>query len=294
MSTWLQALVLGIVQGLTEFIPISSSAHLVLVPAYAGWERPGLAFDVALHVGTAAALVVYYRRDLGRMLVAVLSRESSPERQFYRRLVGMLAIASVPVAIAGGLFRSSVELAFESPALASGLLLATAVLLLVGERVRSRRLPMEVRAAPPDTPEHWQRDIGSDPDDPVGADLAGMRLRQAVFVGLGQAVAIVPGLSRSGTTITAGLVAGLTRPAATHFAFLLALPAIMGATIVSIPDMADLGHYSMTDLGIGMLGAAVSGYLAIAGLVRLVSRAGLQYFSIYLVILAAVGLIVFL
>jgi len=299
VPSWFEALVLGVVQGLTEFIPVSSSAHLVLVPAYFGWERPGLAFDVALHVGTLAALLVYYRRDLWHMGQAVLVRRPSPAQQIYRRLAWLMALATVPVGVAGIWFRSSVELAFESPLLASSLLFGTAALLLTGELVRRRR----VRSGP--APDHRVAGIpdghedplgqrfGADADDPRGTDLARLSGRQALLVGFGQALAILPGLSRSGTTITAGLVAGLARPAATRFAFLLAMPAIAGATVVSIPDLGELGHYSFGDLAVGMAAAAVAGYVAISVLVALVSRAGLQRFVVYLVILGAVGLVRF-
>lgn len=293
--TWLQALILGLVQGLTEFIPVSSSAHLVLVPAYLGWERPGLAFDVALHVGTLLALLVYYRRDLSAMASAAVSRDPSPHREVYRRLLGLLALASLPVAVAGLTFRSAIEVAFESPRLASALLFGTATLLLAGEWLRRRRTN-RVRVSPCRS-EALRRqeglDLGADPDDPTGTDLRDLRARQALLVGFGQALALLPGLSRSGTTITAGMAAGLTRPAATRFAFLLALPAISGATLVSLRDMGDLGAFTAMDLAIGMMAAAVSGYVAIWSLVRLVARAGLQRFVIYLVLLGAVGLVYF-
>lgn len=288
--TWLQALILGLVQGLTEFIPVSSSAHLVLVPAYLGWHRPGLAFDVALHVGTLVALLVFYRRDLTSMAVAVFSRTPSPDRDLHRRLVALLALASVPIGVAGFLLRSRIELAFESPRLASALLFGTAALLLGGEALRRRR-SMRERNAPATTPA--RTDLGADPGDPLGRHLGQVGARQAVLIGLGQAVALLPGLSRSGTTISAGLAAGLTRPAATRFAFLLALPAIVGATLVSVGDLSDLGMYTAGDLAIGMAASAVSGYVAIWSLVRLVARAGLQRFVIYLVVVGAIGVVYF-
>lgn len=292
MPSWLQALILGIVQGLTEFVPVSSSGHLVVVPAYFGWERPGLAFDVALHVGTALALVVYYRRELWGMAAAVLGRGPTDERRAYRRLAGLLALASVPIAVVGATLRSLVEDAFDSPALTSGLLLVTAVVLVAGERLRARRLPAEVAASDDaaaveaGAPDHDVR-------DPAGTTLPRMRARQALIVGVGQALALLPGLSRSGLTITAGLAAGLTRPAATRFAFLLAFPAIVGATLISLPGLRDLGESSGVDLAVGMAAAAVAGYVAIAGLVRLVARAGLDRFAPYLAVVGVVGLVVF-
>lgn len=290
--TWLQALVLGLVQGVTEFIPVSSSAHLVLVPAYLGWDRPGLAFDVALHVGTLVALVIYYRRDLAAMVIAVIRPDSTPHHEVYRRLFRLLALASLPVAVVGLAFRSRIEAAFESPRLASALLLGTATLLLAGEwarRHRTAHAPTSVSVPS----EQASADLGADPEDPTGTDLRNLRAGQAILVGLGQALALLPGLSRSGITITAGMAAGLTRPAATRFAFLLALPAIGGATLVSLPDMADLGAYTASDLLVGMVASALSGYLAIWTLVRLVVRAGLDRFVLYLVALAAAGVLHF-
>ncbi|MEX2486452.1 MAG: undecaprenyl-diphosphate phosphatase [Nitriliruptoraceae bacterium] len=284
MPSWLHALVLGIVQGLTEFIPVSSSGHLVLVPAWFGWARPGLAFDVALHVGTLVALLAFYRRDLLVMARAVVSRSAAPDARAARRLVGLLAVASVPVAIAGGLLRSRVEVAFTSPRLAAMLLFVTAALLVIAEVARARRVRRspagEVDVADPDA------DVG----DPAGTTVARMGWRHAVTIGVGQAVAILPGISRSGTTITAGIAAGLTRPAAARFAFLLGIPAIGGATVVSLPDLARLQGVGPVDLMVGMAAAAVSGYLAIHLLVRLVSRAGLHALVAYLVLVGAASL----
>lgn len=294
MPNWLQALILGIVQGITEFIPISSSGHLVLVPALFGWDRPGLAFDVALHMGTLGALLLYYRRDLGNMAVSVIQRGASPQQQMYRRLAFLLTLGSIPVAIVGILFRDRVELAFENPRLAAALLYMTAAILLSGELLRRRRVrragiavPAEAHAAPIDPA------TGADPEDPTGTTIAAIRWYHAVLVGCGQALAVLPGISRSGSTITAGMATGLTRSAATRFAFLLGVPAIAGATLVSLPDMSELGHYSLGDLAVGMAAAAVSGYAAIAALVRLVARTGLNPFVLYLVAVATFGVIFF-
>lgn len=296
---WLQALVLGLVQGATEFLPVSSSAHLVLVPEFLGWQRPGLAFDVALHAGTALAIVLYYRRDLWAMAVAVLGRGDPDDCVRERRLVVYLAVASVPVAVAGLLLRGLVEDSFEEPRVAATMLLVTALMLVLGERWRARRVAAAGRSprteadpegAEPDAP----LEAADDPTDPAGRGIAAMRLRDAIVVGIGQALALVPGLSRSGTTITAGMVAGLTRPAATRFAFLLALPAIVGATIVSVPDLTGAEGVGAVELTVGIAAAFVSGYAAIAALVRLVARAGLAVFAGYLVIAAVLSWIVIL
>ena len=275
---WVQALVLGVVQGLTEFIPVSSSAHLVLVPALAGWERHGLAFDVALHLGTLAALVVYYRRDLCSITLALLGRPSAEEPALYRRLAVLLVVASLPVAVAGLALGEAVEAVFAAPAATAWLLLVTAGVLVGGERVHRRRADGAVAAAV----------AGG-----VGAEAGGMgriSWRQALLVGVVQMFALLPGLSRSGLTISAGIAAGLPRPVATRFAFLLGLPAIAGAALVELPELDAAMQVSPIELAVGVTAAAVSGYLAIALLVRLVSRAGIDRFAWYVVPVAAVSL----
>lgn len=313
MATWLQSLILGIVQGITEFVPVSSSGHLVLLPYLAGWEAHGLAFDVALHMGTLLAVIVYFRRDLWGMAAAVLRRGTDPESVLYRRLAGLLVVATIPVALTGLLLKPVFEDAFESPLLVSGFLLLTAVLLTVGERVRARRQTAAATSLDsPHTPSRvWQGDwqgeeeewlaptapaadveAGHDPGDPRGLDLRHIRLRHALIVGLGQACALFPGLSRSGTTITAGLLSGLTRPAATRFSFLLSLPALAGAAILSLPDLAEPGTRTASgaDIAVGVSASFVAGYITVSWLIKLVAREKLTVFVRYLVAAAVIGL----
>jgi undecaprenyl-diphosphatase len=283
---WVQALILGMVQGLTEFIPVSSSAHLVLVPALAGWERHGLAFDVALHLGTLAALLVYYRRDLGNMLRAVTTAAPSAERDGYRRLIVLLGVASVPVAVAGLTLDDAVESLFAAPVATAWLLLVTALVLVGGERLHRRHLAREGAGL---------RDAelaSADPEDASALQRERLSMRQVLIVGVAQSFALLPGLSRSGLTISAGIAAGLSRPAATRFAFLLGLPAIAGAAVVQLPQVDDLDRISTVDLLVGVLSAAAFGYLAIALLVRLVSRAGIDRFAWYVVPLSLVSLVI--
>lgn len=283
---WVQALVLGLVQGLTEFIPVSSSAHLVLVPALAGWERHGLAFDVALHLGTLAALVLFYRQDLWNMVRSLTARTPSPERDDYRRLIVLLGVASVPVAVAGLTLDDAVESLFAAPTATAWLLLVTALVLVGGERLHRRHIAREAPGS---------RDPGSAPADPDDtSDLSRQRLGvgQVLIVGVMQSFALLPGLSRSGLTISAGIAAGMSRPAATRFAFLLGLPAIAGAAVVQLPQVDDLDRVSTLDLVVGVSSAAVFGYLAIALLVRLVSRAGIDRFAWYVVPLSLVSLFI--
>jgi undecaprenyl-diphosphatase len=325
VPSWLQALILGVVQGLTEFIPVSSSGHLVLLPYLLGWERPGLAFDVALHAGTFGAILVYFRAELWAMVRGFASilvrRDATPEAVLYRHLGLLLVVASVPVAVIGLLAKDQVAAVFENPLAASGFLLLTAVLLVVGERARSRRVG---RAPATPAAEVIRRDerawegswvgrlqagapadaddgidavtlpTGADTSDPTGADLQAIGLREAIVVGLVQMLALLPGVSRSGATISAGMMAGMTREAATRFSFLLALPALIGASALSLPDLAEPDIYTGLEIVGGVLAAFVSGYLAIRYLVALVARDRLTGFAKYVVAVAIVGFLGYL
>ncbi|MEX0658157.1 MAG: undecaprenyl-diphosphate phosphatase [Egibacteraceae bacterium] len=311
ITDWLQAIALGVVQGLTEFIPVSSSGHLVLIPYVLGWQRPGLAFDVALHAGTAGAIVVYFRTELGGMATAVLRRGSDRESRLYRKLVVLLAVASLPVAVVGLTLKSTVEELFDTPLVAAVMLFVTAAVLIGGEKLRSRRVSAatpprapadddaELPAATVVTPERaapivtHDLAVGADAADPDGKDLEAMSVREAVTVGLAQTLALLPGMSRSGATIMAGVASGMTREAATRFSFLMALPAMVGASIVSLPDLGEPGPVPGGAIAAGVLAAFVSGYLAIAFLVRLVARTSLVVFARYLVVAGVLGLVAY-
>ncbi|HUG84248.1 MAG TPA: undecaprenyl-diphosphate phosphatase [Euzebya sp.] len=318
---WLEAMILGIVQGLTEFIPVSSSGHLVLVPYLSGWEDRSLAFDVLLHVGTLGAVVLYFRHELLAIGNGILQRDTSEEGRVYRRVGLLILPASMPVAAAGWAFEDQVAEVFESPLITSLLLLVTAALLLALEAVRSGRVrraaardvagivdrPVEDADTPdPGWGGDWRaRDehavqvdevtraslpTGVDVGDPLGASLAGLTLRQAMIAGLFQCLAILPGVSRAGSTIAGGVFSGLTREAATRFSFLLVIPVLVGATALSLPDLAEGGD-TATELIAGVLAAFASGYVAIRFLVRLVSRERLTGFAYYCIAASIVGLI---
>jgi undecaprenyl-diphosphatase len=274
--TAFQAAVLGVIQGLSEFVPVSSSAHLVIVPFLLGWPVPNLAFDVAVHLGTAAAVVVYFASDLAGILssgarVAVgRARDGDRPRA---RLILLLAVGTVPAAVAGllgeGLFEdlfTSTEDVERIGALVAGLfLLVTAGLLFLGEAVLARRRGQ-------------------------GRGVEGVRYLDAVVVGLFQAVAITPGISRSGATIVAGLLMGLRREASARYSFLLSLPAILGAAILSLPDVpqgADLGPMLW-----GAGAAAVSGFAAIAFLLRYLRTRTMRPFAVYCVLASVVTITV--
>lgn len=257
------ALLLGLLQGLTEFLPISSSAHLILLPWFLGWSRSlvdSLTFDVALHAGTLLAVLWYFWRDwvgLLRALRRLLARrrpESSPDR-----LVLYLLLATIPAAVAGFLLQKVVEDSFRHPALILVPLVLVSLLMIFAER---RFRPLR--------------------------GLEGLRLQDSLLIGLAQALALLPGVSRSGITITAGLLKGYEREGATRFSFLLSTPVIAGAALLH------LKHFFSPEIllewrifAAGMVSSALVGYLAIAFLMRYLRRHTLNGFAFYRLALAA-------
>lgn len=258
MTPW-QAAILGVIQGLSEFLPISSSAHLALAHWLTGWGDPAhdLPFDVALHLGTLVAVLTYFRRDwldLARgSFAAVATRRVTPEI----KRVGILVLATLPAVVAGLWGRDRFAAMHDWPPLMAATLAGIGLLLLALDR----------------------RPAGTGTEPGVGAGL---------LIGVAQATALVPGVSRSGITMAAGLGLGLTRAAAARFSFLLSTPAILGAAILNAKDIA--GGEPLV-LGAGLVAAAGSGYLAIGFLLRHLNRAGFLPYAVYRIILAAVVLV---
>jgi undecaprenyl-diphosphatase len=242
----------GLIQGLTEFLPISSSGHLVLVPALLDMEEPDLATSALLHVGTLAAVVWYYRRDLAKLTRV----GSDPEA---RRILLLLAIGTIPAAVAGITLDGPIEIVLDEPWIVAIALIVTGVVLAVGLLLA-----------------------------PGNRNLEDGRAGDAVVVGLAQAFALVPGISRSGMTITAGMAQGLERVQAARYAFLLAIPAIAGAGFLEGLRLIDDGGFEATLL-VGVAVAAVSGYLAISFLIRLLARAGMAPFAVYCIVFGTVA-----
>ena len=259
-----QAIVLALVQGLTEFLPISSSAHLILVPALLGWPDQGLAFDVAVHVGSLVAVVAWLRRDLrdlasGWLRAVFRARPFAPES----RRGWMVITATVPVGAAGLFAGEAVEQHLRAPVLIAAANVGFALALLAADRWGSRT-----------------RGEGS------------LGLRGAMLIGCAQALALVPGASRSGVTITAGLALGLAPQAAARFSFLLAVPVIAlaggakGFELLAAPESVD-----WTWFGIGALVAGASAYACIGAFLALVARVGLWPFAVYRIALGALLII---
>ncbi|MBW3577780.1 MAG: undecaprenyl-diphosphate phosphatase [Actinobacteria bacterium] len=281
----LRAVVLGVVQGLTEFLPVSSSGHLVIVPYLLGWRQPQLAFDVALHIGTLIAVVGYFAADLWYLAtravgIGVVEAGEVPRA---RRTIGLLGVGSVPAAAVGVTMEGHIEDVFGQPLAVAGFFLVTAALLYSAEVARRRRARQRIPSGVQD-----DDDIPASLDP--GRDETTVELVDAVVIGVAQAAALLPGISRSGSTIAAGMFRGLTREAAARFSFLLSIPAVAGAAIVEVPTLVagEIGDFSPAQVVVGALAAAVSGYWAIHYLLRLVTTEDLIGFSRYLVFLAAV------
>jgi len=255
--TVLQALVLGIVQGLAEFLPISSSAHLVLAPWLFGWPDPGLAFDVALHVGTLIAVLWYFRGEWVRLAQSAfaLIRTRRADTEEKRRFLH-LVIATIPAAIAGLLLEDYAESTFRSPTLIASTLIVMGIVLWGADRYAARDRP-----------------------------LASMRVRDAILVGVAQIFALVPGVSRSGSTMTAGRGLRFDRQSAATFSFLMSMPITAAAAILKVPTLLHAREH--TTLIVGIVAAAASGWLAIAVLLRYVSRHSYGVFALYRLLLGA-------
>jgi len=249
-----QALVLGIVQGATEFLPVSSSGHLALVPWLLGWPAPGLAFDAFLHLGTILAVIAYFWRDLlslaGAWLQSLRDRSlaGSPER----KVAWLILLGTVPAVVAGLLLEDFFEGLFANPAAVGVFLLVTAALLAASER--------------------WSRQERRAEE---------MSWLDGLLVGIGQACAIAPGLSRSGTTIAAGLWRGLTRPVAARYSFLLSVPIVLGAGLLQARKLLSGVEVPWLPLALGFLASAVVGYLCIHFLLAFLQRRRLYPFAIY-------------
>jgi undecaprenyl-diphosphatase len=274
----LQAFVLGLVQGITEFIPVSSSGHLQAIPFLLGWAPGSLAFDVALHLGTLVAVVAYFRADLWSMVRGLLRpRDQDADARGSRRLVGLLAVASVPAAVIGLAARDVFTAAFEQPLAIAAFLVLTAALLWSSERRRTSL----------GTVEHAADDLVA-----VGAELDTLPWSRAVGMGAAQALAIFPGVSRSGATIAAGMALGMSRGAAARLSFLMLLPVTLGAALVTLPDLATMQPgtlpFGPVEIALGVSVSAISGYLAIRFLIALVARRSLLMFARYVLVLAAV------
>jgi undecaprenyl-diphosphatase len=261
--TVMQAIILGIIQGLTEFLPVSSSAHLALAPRLFGWTGNGLAFDVALHVGTLVAVLWYFRRDWLNLAIASVNvirtrRVASIEE----RRADYLLIALIPALVAGYFLGDLAETTFRNPVLMAVVLIVFGIVLWLVDRYSAsiRRL-----------------------DSITSGD--------ALLIGVAQTLALLPGVSRSGATMTAGRLLSLDRTSAARFSFLMSMPVIAAAAAVKVPDAVATPGMGM-QLAAGMLASAVTGWLVIGFLLRFLTTRGFGVFALYRIALGIVVLIV--
>jgi undecaprenyl-diphosphatase len=296
----LRAIVLGIVQGITEFLPISSSAHLSIVPRLLGYATPTLAFEVLLHFGTLAAVAAYFARDLWAFVLCLvapgrLGREEAATR---RRLLALLALASVPAAAVGFLLQGWADEQTARPLRASVWLILTTAIMIAAElydRARSRRavpvVPVPTEGAEGRVGTRAERFARGAAAAPPPADaeeeLKRLPAAKAAGIGLAQALALIPGTSRSGVTISAGLFEGVSRATAARFSFLLSIPAILGAGILKLDDLSGATE-TPAELLAGTVAAAVSGFLAVSFLIRLLRTRTLWPFIWYRLIAGGV------
>jgi undecaprenyl-diphosphatase len=254
--TILQAIVLGVLQGLAEFLPISSSAHLALTPWMLGWDSPGLAFDVALHIGTLAAVLWFFRDQWATLVRAawrmVLTRRIETDEE---RRVLFLILATIPGGVGGLLLADYAETVFRTPALIATTLIVMGIIL-------------------------W----GVDRFSPHERALSQMRWTHALLFGVAQVLALVPGVSRSGATMTAGRAMAFHRESAAVFAFLMSAPITAAAALYEVPKAVAEGGLGAPIIA-GVIASALSGWLAISVLLRYVTRHGFGVFAVYRIVL---------
>lgn len=262
--TILQAVILGIIQGITEFLPISSSAHLVITPYLLGWdlrEEVIFPFDVLVQIGTLVAVIIYFRKDLWDIIRAVLQGlyHRKPLESPKSRLGWLLVLATIPAGVLGLLLNDLVESVFKDPPTTAIFLIVTAFLLIIAEIVGKR-----------------SRDIET------------VTWKDALWIGFAQVLALFPGISRSGSTMAGGMTRGLTRQAAARFSFLMSVPVMLAAGFFSLFDLfsiPDLGSF-LPSMAAGFVSAAIVGYFSIRWLLAFIANHPLYIFSIYCFILA--------
>ncbi len=257
--TTLQAVILGLAQGLGEFLPISSSAHLVLIPWLFGWTDPGLTFDVALHLGTLVAVVIYFWKDWWQLIIKGFSDVRSVEG----RLFWYLVVASIPGAIGGYLLEKKAESVFRSPALIAIMLILMGILLYWADRKSTKKIEM-----------------------------SHISFGTSLSIGISQVLAIIPGVSRSGITMTTGLFMGVTRAGAARFSFLLSTPIIFGAAMVKLPGVISNSSVITTNFMIGTVVSCIAGVVSIGFLLRYVQNKNFLPFAWYRFVLGALIIVV--
>ncbi|MFD5812962.1 undecaprenyl-diphosphate phosphatase [Streptomyces sp. NPDC127038] len=277
--SWIQSLVLGLVQGLTEFLPVSSSAHLRLTAAFAGWDDPGAAFTAITQLGTEAAVLIYFRKDVGRILSAWFrSLTNKAMRRDHDAQLGWLVIVgSIPIGVLGVTLKDQIEGPFRDLRVTATMLIVMGVVIGVADRLAARDETGGRHRAPK------QRKALED-----------LNTKDGLLYGICQAMALVPGVSRSGATISGGLFMGYTRAAAARYSFLLAMPAVLASGTFELKDAAEEGHVSWGPTFFATVIAFAVGYAVISWFMKFISHKSFMPFVWYrialgLVILGLVG-----
>ncbi|MFJ9378023.1 undecaprenyl-diphosphate phosphatase [Streptomyces sp. NBC_01261] len=271
--SWFESLILGLVQGLTEFLPVSSSAHLRLTAAFSGWEDPGAAFTAITQLGTEAAVLIYFRQDVGRILAAWFRSLTNKEmRRDHDAQMGWLVIVgSIPIGVLGVTLKDQIEGPFRDLRVTATMLIVMGIVIGVADRLAARDENGGRHRAPK------QRKT-----------LVDLNTKDGLLYGLCQAMALVPGVSRSGATISGGLFMGYTREAAARYSFLLAMPAVLASGAFELKDAAEEGHVAWGPTMFATLIAFVVGYAVIAWFMKFISHKSFMPFVYYRVALGIV------
>ncbi|MEU3949978.1 undecaprenyl-diphosphate phosphatase [Streptomyces sp. NPDC029526] len=271
--SWFESLILGLVQGLTEFLPISSSAHLRLTAAFSGWEDPGAAFTAITQIGTEAAVLIYFRKDIGRILSAwtrsLTDKElrSDPDA----RMGWLVIVGSIPIGVLGLTLKDQIEGPFRDLRITATMLIGMGIVLGIADRLaaRAERGGRHRAARQP-------------------KELTDLTVKDGLIYGLCQAMALVPGVSRSGATISGGLFMGYRREAAARYSFLLAIPAVLASGLYELKDVTEGGHVSWGPTVFATVVAFATGYVVIAWFMKFISTRSFMPFVWYRIALGIV------
>ncbi|MDN3271856.1 undecaprenyl-diphosphate phosphatase [Streptomyces sp. MA15] len=271
--SWFESLILGLVQGLTEFLPVSSSAHLRLTAAFSGWEDPGAAFTAITQIGTETAVLIYFREDIGRILSAWTRSLTDKEmrRDQDARMGWLVIVGSLPIGVLGVTLKDQIEGPFRDLRLTAAMLIGMGIVLGVADRLAARaESGGRHRVAAP------RKELGD------------LTVRDGLIYGVCQAMALIPGVSRSGATISGGLFMGYRREAAARYSFLLAIPAVLASGLFELKDAADGGHVSWGPTLFATVIAFVTGYAVIAWFMKFISTKSFMPFVWYRIALGVV------
>ncbi|MCF4137346.1 undecaprenyl-diphosphate phosphatase [Streptomyces sp. Tue 6430] len=271
--SWFESLILGLVQGLTEFLPVSSSAHLRLTAAFSGWEDPGAAFTAITQIGTEAAVLIYFRKDIGR-IISAWSRslfDKTMRKDHDAQMGWLVIVGSIPIGVLGVTLKDQIEGPFRDLRITATMLVVIGIVIGIADRLAARDENGGRHRAPK------QR-----------KGLENLGVKDGLIFGLCQACALVPGVSRSGATISGGLFMGYKRESAARYSFLLAIPAVLASGVFELKDAMEGGHVDWAPTGFATVVAFVSGYAVIAWFMKFISTKSFMPFVYYRVVLGIV------